>query len=183
MQVKRHLASRLCLLTGHFQPLSIGLFRVIIGIALSCSFLQNNPQRGELCRIRIPALHCFGCRIDSRLNSFRALGSNGLDQSLLVGGVCLRPFVSGDQLGMGNRWGHRRFPISKSAIFGAFHEGHRDTQGHAVTQRQKSKGGLGDATGSLAPCSRGNQAEHSLGPLHEAEPLRHSTAPAIYLAV
>lgn len=82
-------------------------------IAVPRSILENHPQRSELFRIRIPALRCFGCRINSRLNGFWALGADSLDESLLVGGVSLRPFESGDQLGMGNRLIHRGFPFSK----------------------------------------------------------------------
>lgn len=77
------------------------------------SILENHPQRSELFRIRIPALRCFGCGINCRLNGFWALGADSLDEALLVGGVSLRPFESGDQLGMGNRLIHRGFPFSK----------------------------------------------------------------------
>lgn len=82
-------------------------------IAVPRSILENHPQRSELFRIRIPALRCFGRRINSRLNGFWALGAGSLDEALLVGGVSLRPFESGDQLGMGNRLIHRGFPFSK----------------------------------------------------------------------
>lgn len=82
-------------------------------IAVPRSILENHPQRSELFRIRIPALRCFGCRINSRLNGFWALGADSLDESLLVGGVSLRPFESGDQLGMGNRLIHRGFHLLK----------------------------------------------------------------------
>lgn len=82
-------------------------------IAVPRSILENHPQRSELFRIRIPALRCFGCRINSRLNGYWALGTDSLDEALLVGGVSLRPFESGDQLGMGNRLIHRGFHLLK----------------------------------------------------------------------
>lgn len=77
------------------------------------SIRESHPQLGELLRISIPAFGCFGGRIHSRLDGLGALGCYSLDQPLLVGGVCLRPFVSGDQLGMGNVLIHRGFPLAK----------------------------------------------------------------------
>ena len=65
------------------------------------SILKNHAQRSELFRIRIPALRCFGCRIDSRLDGLGAFCCNSLDQRLLVGNVCLRPFECADQFSMG----------------------------------------------------------------------------------
>ncbi|WP_225585350.1 hypothetical protein [Acidovorax sp. ACV01] len=105
-------------------------------IAVPRSILENHPQGSELFRIRIPALRCFGRRIDSRLNGFWALGTHSLDEALLVGGVCLRPFESGDQLGMGNRLIHRGFPFSK-APFSAHFLGICEADGHRHTESNK----------------------------------------------
>ena len=75
--------------------------------AVPRSIQENYPQLGELLRISIPAFGCFGGRIHSRLDGLGALGCYSLDKPLLVGGVCLRPFEGGDQLGMGNVLIHR----------------------------------------------------------------------------
>lgn len=83
------------------------------------SVLEGHAQRRQLSRKGIPASGCFLCCVDGRLNRLGPLGGKRLDQARLVSGICLCPFVGGNELGVGEGLVHKDFFI-ESAIFRVF---------------------------------------------------------------
>ena len=73
------------------------------------SALEDHPEDIELLCIRIPALSCFCCGFDGRLNGLGSLISSSFDQARLVISFYLGPPESGDEFGMGNGLVHKDF--------------------------------------------------------------------------